>query len=198
MSHKDQKYIEALVQENPVIITEIYRLWGAECKRFVLNNNGNAQDADDLFQESLLTIIKQAKAKKIELKVPFGGYLYFIYRNKWIDTLRKQKNYLLRIQEIERYTDKYTSKEIANETEFNNKKMQLFYDCFEQLGDFCKSIIGGRLNKMTSKQLKDFLKLPTVNAVNFRMHKCRKQFKKLIEQHPDFEELVFVPKQKGK
>lgn len=198
MAHTDQKYIEALLQEDPVLIATIYKNWGAECKRFVLSNNGNTQDADDLFQESLLTILKQAKSKKIELKVPFGGYLYFIYRNKWIDTLRKQKNYLLRIQEIERYTDKYTSEQIANETEFGNKKMQLFYDCFQQLEDFCKTIIGGRLKKMTSKQLMDLLKLPTANAVNFRMHKCRKQLKKLIEQHPDFDELVFVPKHKEK
>jgi len=48
---------------------------------------------------------------------------------------------------------------------------------------------------MSSKELMDLLKLPTTNAVDFRMHKCRKQLKKLIEQHPDFEELIFVTKQ---
>jgi len=131
----------------------------------------------------------------LELKVPFGGYLYFIYRNKWIDTLRKRKNHQLRIQELERYTDKYTSKEMAKDTELANKKMQLFDACFQQLDGFCKSIIGGRLKKMSSKQLMELLKLPTANAVDFRMHKCRKQLKKLIEQHPDFKELILIPKQ---
>jgi len=100
MLHADQKYIEALLQEDVTIITEIYQKWGPECRRFVLKNNGNVQDADDLFQESLLTILRKAKLEDLELKVPFGGYLYFLYRNKWIDILRKRKNNLLRIQEL--------------------------------------------------------------------------------------------------
>lgn len=194
MPHKDQKYIAALLHEDVALITEIYKIWGQECKRFVLSNNGNDQDADDLFQESLLTILKQAKSTNFKLKVPFGGYLYFIYRNKWIDTLRKQKNNSLRIQELKRYTNDNTTKELVGETELANRKMQLFYDCFQQLEDFCKTVIGGRLKKMSSKQLMDLLKLPSANAVDFRMHKCRKQLKKLIEQHVDFKDLIFVPK----
>lgn len=192
MPHIDQKYIDALMNEDVATIDEIYKKWGVECKRFVLNNSGNPQDADDLFQESLLTILKQAKSDNLELKVPFGGYLYFIYRNKWIDTLRKRKNYQLRIQEIERYTDKYTSKDIADETVLADRKIKLFYACFQQLDEFCKSIIGGRLKKMSSKQLMELLKLPTANAVDFRMHKCRKELKKLIEQHPEFNELILA------
>lgn len=195
MAHVDQKYIEALVNEEYILITEIYSKWGVECRNFVLNNNGNAQDADDLFQESLLNILKKAKIDNLELKVPFGGYLYFIYRNKWIDTLRKRKNYQLRIIELERYNDKYISKEVAGETELANKKVQLFYACFQQLGEFCRKLIGGRLKKMSSKQLMDLLNLPTANSVDFRMHKCRKKLKQIIEQHPDFKELIFLQKQ---
>jgi len=80
MPHTDQQYIDALLKEDAAMITIIYEKWGAECKRFVLNNNGNAQDADDLFQESLLTILKQAKLDNLKLKVPFGGYLYLMDR----------------------------------------------------------------------------------------------------------------------
>jgi len=83
---------------------------------------------------------------------------------------------------------------MADETELANKKMQMFYTCFQQLEGFCKSIIGGRLKKMSSKQLMELLK--PANAVDFRMHKCRKQLKKLIEQHPEFNELILVSKQR--
>ncbi len=198
MPHEDKKYINGLLKEEVSIIKEIYKKWGPECKRFVLSNSGNVQDADDLFQECLLTILKHAKLHKIELNVPFGGYLYFIYRNKWIDTLRKRKNEQLRISESTRYTNELTSKALAEETELVNERMLLFYACLYQLSDFCKTLIDGRLKKMSSKQLMNLLKLPTANAVDFRMHKCRKQLKKLIEQHPNFEELFFRSKPKEK
>jgi len=63
---------------------------------------------------------------------------------------------------------------MADETEIANKRMQLFYRCLQQMDEACKT---------------------PANAVDFRMHKCRKQLKKIIEQHPEFKELIFVSKQ---
>jgi len=81
MPHTDQQYIDALLEEDVAMITIIYEKWGAECKRFVIKNSGNAQDADDLFQDSLLTILKQmdryfTKKKKLSTKNSGGRAIY--------------------------------------------------------------------------------------------------------------------------
>jgi len=91
--HEDQKYIEALLNNNSVLIEEIYRKWGPDVRKFVLKNNGSPEEANDLFQESLETLLAKAKTEKFVLTAPLGGFLYYVYRNKWYNKLKiKKKN----------------------------------------------------------------------------------------------------------
>lgn len=196
MRHKDQKYIDGLVHENAAIITEIYEKYGLECRRYINKNGGNSEDATDVFQECLIKILKRAKSGNFELTVPFGGYIYYIYRNKWIDVLRKRKSEHLIIQDSKRYTNDYNSKEMAQETEMHSRRTQMFKDCFEQLNEMCQKLIDSKLKKISSEKLMKFYKLPSINAVNNRRYMCRKKLKELIEQHPDFNKLIYIPKQK--
>lgn len=186
MLHEDQKYIDGLVQEDSGIMAEIFQKYGPYCKQFVLRNNGNAEDSADVFQESLLTVLKQAKMNKLELKVPFGGYFYIIYRNIWLGKLRKRKKEQLRIQDLKQYNSNNTAEEMAKEIELTNKRTEMLYECMGQLDEPCKKLMGGKLKKKTGKELMELLKLPTVNAVHFRMFKCREKLRILIEKHPDF------------
>lgn len=180
MPHKDQKYIDALLNNNSVLIREIYEKFAPQCKRFILKNNGNAQNANDVFQESLIYIFRKAKTKYFELSVPFGGYLYFVYRGKWLDELKKNKVFNLRIQDIDLYNDESTY--------LKELKFIIYKACFDKLSDTCKVILGARFLKVGAKEIAEELKIEP-NAANQRMHHCREKLKKCIEGHPDFKEL---------
>jgi len=87
--HDDQKYIEVLLNGDRVLINEIYQKYGNQCKRFVIKNGGTAEEANDVFQEALVSIILRAKSSNLKLEVPFGAYLYDIYKRKWIDLCKE-------------------------------------------------------------------------------------------------------------
>jgi len=80
MPHADQKYIDALIK--------------GDCKKFVLKNSGSVGDATDVFQETLIAVLSKVKTKPFVLTVPLGAYLYRVYKNKWIDELRKKTTHL--------------------------------------------------------------------------------------------------------
>jgi len=73
--HEDQKYIKALLDNNSVLIEEIYRKWGPDVRKFVLKNSGSTEEANDLFQESLMIVLQKARADRFVLTVPFGGFI---------------------------------------------------------------------------------------------------------------------------
>jgi len=180
MGHTDQKYIDALLNNNSVLISEIYEKFASHCKNFILKNNGTAQDALDIFQESLVYVFRRAKTKGLVLEVPFGGYLYFVYRGKWLDKLKKRKLPTLRITDIDRYTDVNTYlKEI---------KFTIYKACFDKLTEACKEIIGARFLGINTKEIAEELEIEP-NAADQRMFACREKLKKCIEQHPDFKDL---------
>jgi DNA-directed RNA polymerase specialized sigma24 family protein len=62
--HRDQKYIDALINNDSTLQQEIYNKFAADIKCLVLQNSGNEADAGDLFQEALIFIYKKAKSGK--------------------------------------------------------------------------------------------------------------------------------------
>jgi len=181
MQHEDQKYIDALLNNDMGLVSEIYRKFAPQCKSFIIKNSGNAEDAKDIFQESILYLFRRAKTEHIKLSVPFGGYLYFVYRNKWLDELKKRKIFNLRIEDIDLYINDTT-------TYLKELKFIIYKTCYDKLKEACKEILGSRFLDLDSKEIAEELQIEP-NAVDQRMYYCREKLKKCIEQHPDFNNL---------
>lgn len=182
MAHKDQKYIDALVNGDEELIKEIYKKWALPCLKHIKKNNGNKEDAEDVFQDALVAIVLKAKLSNFVLTVPFGAYLYRVYYNKWIDKLRERSKKQLTNVETERYID------IDMEMESKQLQYRIYKNCFDKLGKACKELLGARLIGKSGNQIAEELGL-TRNNVNQKMLVCREQLRKCCEGHPDFKNL---------
>ncbi len=49
------------------------------------------QDADDVFQEAILVLIRKARDKDFVLKISVNAFLYGVVRNLWLKKLQKEK-----------------------------------------------------------------------------------------------------------
>jgi len=190
--HNDHKYIEALKNNNRILIDEIYQKWFPEVRNYVAKNSGDVNDAADLFQESLMSILRKARKGNFELSVPFGGYFYFIYRNKWIDKLRKNKTMRVISGEDERYKDEAVIKKMSEQTVEEDDRYKLYKQCFKQLTEACQQVIRLTLEGLSSKAIQKQLDFASVNSANQRIHRCRGNLQKLIKVHPNYINLLNV------
>ena len=71
--HPDQQYIEALRRNDPSGIRKIYELHARQALRWILNNNGTADDADDIFQEALMAVYEKSLDPSFTLNCPLGA-----------------------------------------------------------------------------------------------------------------------------
>jgi len=187
--HSDHKYIEALKNNNTALIDEIYQKWFPEVKNYVIKNNGDVNDAADLFQEGLMAILRKARKDDFVLSVPFGGYFYFIYKNKWIDKLRKNKTMKVINDEEERYKDEVAAKTMAEQTVEQDDRYQLYKICFKKLTEACQEVLRLTFEGFTPQTIMEKLKFATVNSANQRIHRCRGNLHKLIKSHPNYSNL---------
>jgi len=185
--HNDQKYIDALLNNDASLIEEIYQQWHKDVLNFVKKNNGNEQDADDLFQESLMAVIRRARKEDFVLTVPFGGYFYFVYKGKWLDKLRKSDREQVIKDEAGRYTEE--SHTLALETTIGEERLSLYQKHFEQLSDSCRQLLRLAFEKLSRKQIMERLGYASENSVNQRIHRCKGNLHKLIKQDPTYEAL---------
>ncbi len=138
--HSDHKYIEALVKNDTRILNELYQKYSGKIVSFIVKNNGDYDDAQDVIQETLITIFNQAKERDFILTCPFDAYFYLLCKRKWLNKLNKKGiDKVTIIEEITSISDEQEN--IANETLIFEEKTSLMMQKLQELGGKCKEII---------------------------------------------------------
>jgi RNA polymerase sigma factor (sigma-70 family) len=138
--HEDQKYIDGLLKNNSFIIQAIYDKFVPKVINYIKQNSGNADEAKDVVQDTLITIYNQASQKKLELTCPFDAYFFLLCKRKWLNELKKSSNKEVTINEEGLYIDD-NAQELAFETDIFSEKQALFAEMFQKLGTACKDLL---------------------------------------------------------
>ncbi len=138
--HTDQRYVQGLLDNDTVTIREIYTRFSGSIRHYIMANSGSMDDAADIFQEALIDIYKQAQEKALKLSCPFEPFLLLICKRKWLNQLKKRGR-----EPVTKETDDvYIGEDVfakAEQLQQSDQKMQVFMDCFKELGSSCKEII---------------------------------------------------------
>ena len=89
----DKTLVRLLKSSNPDDNDKGFRFMYSEylgmIQNVIVNNKGDMQEAEDIFQDGLIVIYNQAKKTDFELRCSIKTYLYSICRNLWLKKLRK-------------------------------------------------------------------------------------------------------------
>lgn len=138
--HEDQKYIDGLLKNNSFIIQAIYDKFVPKVINYIKQNSGDVDQAQDVVQDTLITIYNQASEKKLELTCPFDAYFFLLCKRKWLNELKKTAHKEVTINEEVLYKDD-DAQELAFETDVFGEKQALFIEMFQKLGTACKELL---------------------------------------------------------
>ena len=187
--HADNKYIQALLQNDRTLLQEMYEKYFDKIKFLILKNGGNEEDAADIMQEGLVSIYNRALAKELILTCPMEAFLYHVCKNKWISEMRK-RSHLQKVtfSDTAGYTIGQDSFEEANDALRQHGQKLLFEQKFTELGKACKEIL--QLN-WSGKGLDEVAGILNLSYAYVRKKKseCIGRLVILVEQSPEFENL---------
>jgi RNA polymerase sigma factor (sigma-70 family) len=142
MPHPDQKYIDALLNNNQKLIDELYSKYSGKIKWMVLKNSGTEDDAADIFQESLMTLFHKAKKEKFELTCPMDAFLYLICKKKWLNVLNKRKvNSKVTITDEDQSILGEDTFILAEESIMQEERFELLKQKINELGNSCRELL---------------------------------------------------------
>jgi len=185
--HEDQKYIEGLLQNNSFIIQAIYDKFVPKVVNYIKQNSGDVARAQDIIQETLITIYNQAKEKKLQLTCPFDAYFFLLCKRKWLNELKKTSSKEVTINEAVLSKDD-NALELANETELFEDKQHLFNQMFQQLGTACKDLLKATFK---IKSMEEVAKSLGVTYAYARKKKslCIGKLTELVQASPKYNQL---------
>ena len=187
--HEDQKYIDGLLKNNSFIIQAIYDKFAPKVINYIKQNSGDADQAQDVIQETIITIYNQASQKKLQLTCPFDAYFFLLCKRKWLNELKKKTNKEVTINE-EVLSKDDDSQELAFETSLFGEKQELFNTMFQKLGNACKDLIKATFK---IKSMEEVAKSLGVTYAYARKKKslCIGKLTKLVQESPQFNQLNY-------
>lgn len=188
MKHADQKYIDALLYNDMVLLEEAYRKFSGRIKWMVLQNHGTEDDAADIFQDALLSIYRKAKDQDFVLTCPLEAFLYLICKNKWLNELNKRRYKNISLTEDNGYILSEDSFKLAEECDLKEQRFKLISEKLAELGEGCKQLL--RLN-WSGKSMEEVAQVLQVTYGYARKKKseCMAKLVQLVKQAPQFSSL---------
>jgi RNA polymerase sigma factor (sigma-70 family) len=185
MSHEDHRYIEAIRENNSVLIREIYKKFSGKVISYIQKNNGDTDEARDIIQETLITIFQQAHGNKLVLTCPFDAYFFLLCKRKWLNKLKQKKG--VTIDEVALSIQDDSLKAVI-ETEIHDLKRNLYELKFMELGKKCQELLTLSFKISSMEELA--VKLNTTYAyVRKKKSLCLGALTELIQQSPEYKKL---------
>lgn len=184
-AHADHRYVEALVNNDSDVIEEIYKKFSAKVVSYIRKNNGSIQESRDVIQESLLTIYRQAREKKLILTCPFDAYFFLLCKRRWLNKLKEKKGVTIDEDILSIHDDSMDS---VTETEVYEKKNRLIQSKFEELGDKCKELLKLSFQIPSLEEVAEKMGV-SYGYVRKKKSLCMGQLTELVRQSPEFKAL---------
>lgn len=177
------KFLEGIKTSNNSILEEIYQIHFPIVSKYITTNNGDEAQAKDIFQEALIALYRRLQKEDIDIKVPFGAYLYGTCRFIWLKKITRSKT----TESIEQLQIEDTN-EIETAV-INEQKYTLFQKKLNLLGEDCKKVLNYYFEGMSFKDIAKLMKYTSEEYARRRKYLCKKNLMKKIKQDPSFRDL---------
>lgn len=189
MQHSDQKYITALVENDTVLLDELYQRFSGKIKWMILQNNGTETDASDIFQDALMSIYSKAKTGGFTLTCPLEAFLYLICKNKWLNVLNKRKTQKVTNTDTDGFNpigeDNF---KLAEDCVLQQERSNLLAEKLGDMGDSCKQILKLSWSGISMDEVAKKLNV-TYAYARKKKSECMAKLIGLVKQSPKFNSL---------
>lgn len=146
---------------------------------YVMNNSGSRQDAEDIFQEVIVSFIELVKNDKFRGESSIKTFLFSLNRHTWLNELKRRGRALAREEKYEKGQER-TEMDVSHIIAGREAKQQVV-KLIEQLGETCKKILLlFYYENLSIRQILESLHYENEQVVRNKKHKCLKQLEQLI------------------
>ena len=164
-------------------ISQLYRENAEITRSFIMGKGGTEQDADDIFQETVVSFIDTVQKGKFRQESGIRTFLISISKHIWYNEIRKRQRAGNRekIFEMERDQEDGGVGEVIQDRELKQQLNQLL----SELGESCRKILElFYYENLSMKEIVSHLHYENEQVVRNKKYKCLQQLTDKIKQNP--------------
>jgi RNA polymerase sigma factor (sigma-70 family) len=170
-------------------IYAIYRQYMGAVIAYVIHSGGNQQDAEDIFQETVIVFIKLVQEGKFRGESAVKTFLVAIARNFWLNEWKKRQSQDRRgkVFEISRGDE---GDDIL-ENVYRRETKEQFLEIIDALGEPCKTIlVMYYYENEPYKEIVKRLHYENEQVVRNKKYRCMKLLTEMVRNNPILNKLT--------
>jgi RNA polymerase sigma factor (sigma-70 family) len=181
--YSDEAILEGLRLRSDYIINFTYKEFFPLIKFLVTGNGGLEEDAEDIFQDGIVTLYTKISLNQLELTSPFKTYIYSVCRNLWLQKLNKRKAIYEKLTDVEEFID--LPKDMLQEANIRETELhRIIQTHFLSLPDNCQKVLRLFIKNIPVKEIARTMGFKTENYTRTRKFLCKEDLKKSIANDP--------------
>jgi RNA polymerase sigma factor (sigma-70 family) len=181
----DSDLIEAIREKDLLeqAILQLYQDHSEITRSFIMGKGGTKQDADDIFQETIVSFIDSVQKGKFRQESGIRTFLISISKNIWYNEIRRrqradnrEKNF-----EMDRHQEEGPVTEMINDREMKQQLNKML----QELGESCRKILElFYYENLSMKEIVSQMHYENEQVVRNKKYKCLQQLTEKMKQNP--------------
>lgn len=181
--YSDEAILEGLRLRSDYIINFTYKEFFPLIKFLVTDNGGVEEDAEDIFQDGIVTLYNKISSNQLTLTSSFKIYIYSVCRKLWLQKLRKRKAIYDKLKDVEEFID--LPKDLLDDASIKETEMhRIIQKHFLSLPDDCQKVLRLFINNIAVKEIARTMGFKTENYAKTRKFLCKDDLKKRVSNDP--------------
>lgn len=176
----DREVVLGILNNSEDVLNKLYKAYFAMVLQFILNNNGDEDDAKDVYQEAIIILYNKIKQGDFELSSKLKTYIYSVSRRIWLKKITQKSK---KTGNITDYEDVYEVEQDVEHHEEKDLQFVKMQSALEKLGEPCKTIIQDfYLNNLSMQDICEKFGYTNTDNAKTQKYKCLQRLKKIFFQ----------------
>jgi RNA polymerase sigma factor (sigma-70 family) len=176
----DREVVLGILNNSEEALNKLYIGYFPMVLQLILNNNGDEDDAKDVYQEGIIVLYNKIKSGNFELSSKLKTYIYSVCRRIWLKKLSQQSRKSNNVLDFEDVIAVEVDIEQHEEKDQQFEKMQ---SALLHLGEPCKTIIQDfYINNLSMQDISEKFGYTNTDNAKTQKYKCLQRLKKLFFQ----------------
>jgi RNA polymerase sigma factor (sigma-70 family) len=170
------------------VLSYLYANLLPKVRNHIIRNNGSKDEANDIFQDAVIILYRNAVEGKLENVMNISGFLFQIAKNLWINRAKQSG----RIGSItDRESEIASSDDSVVENMLSEEKRSALAELFALVGEKCLKLMELHLyEKKSMEEIGQLLNIGGPNAVKAQHYRCKQKLIELMDERQDLKQIL--------
>lgn len=176
----DREVVLGILNNSEDALNKLYTGYFPMILQFILNNNGDEDDAKDVYQEGIIVLYNKIKGGNFELSSKLKTYIYSVCRRIWLKKLAQKSRKTSNIADFE---DVIAIEDDVEQHEEKDQQFEKMQAALLHLGEPCKTIIQDfYINNLSMQDICEKFGYTNTDNAKTQKYKCLQRLKKIFFQ----------------